>query len=521
MKTLLWISDTRQSGFSYASIILLRKLLQEKQLSIYVLSIDTNEKCIFSDIIPRERIFYCKKDLLNDTNNTVNVFNRYKCLGLYDIKSIINKINPSYIFTINDYEVITLQYEYANTKNITWISYLPIDSINKPEHYNKLNYFDILIAYSEFGKQQLINSGYKNNIYVLNHAISQENFFPNPVEKTKLKQLFLDENYTNHFIVTNFNTFSDRKRIDITLKAFEIFSKDKDDVLLVLKQSNNEIFNKLKKSESNKEYINKVKYIKNLDIYMLNCLYNRTDVGLNTCTGEGWGIVPCEMALCGTISILPDNTVHREIFGDIPYVNCIDTPSLIGRYGIPVNDLQCICKGYNIKNKGFTSITQKMLGFDQKMFSFIICNKHNIIMKNTKIFKSSKALIKYFSSSPELPYAFQILVYVGDNYEFAKRNKLEHHFYKNKDYQIIQLSNIEMDTYTRLFRQRIGLPKVDDIVKLLNFYYYNTEKKKENGEYIRKRIEKLFNEDVVYDQFKNILLANGILKKSNTPDKKK
>jgi glycosyltransferase involved in cell wall biosynthesis len=46
----------------------------------------------------------------------------------------------------------------------------------------------------------------------------------------------------------------------------------------------------------------------------LNTIYNAVDVGVNTCKGEGWGLVNFEHAACRVAQIVPDHTSCKEIF---------------------------------------------------------------------------------------------------------------------------------------------------------------------------------------------------------------
>ncbi|HAW51792.1 MAG TPA: hypothetical protein DCX54_05595, partial [Flavobacteriales bacterium] len=47
---------------------------------------------------------------------------------------------------------------------------------------------------------------------------------------------------------------------------------------------------------------------------LLNVIYNAADVGVNTCKGEGWGLVNFEHAACKVAQVVPDHTSCKEIF---------------------------------------------------------------------------------------------------------------------------------------------------------------------------------------------------------------
>ena len=51
-----------------------------------------------------------------------------------------------------------------------------------------------------------------------------------------------------------------------------------------------------------------------MEVEILNIIYNACDVGVNTCKGEGHGLVNHEHAACGVAQIVPNHTSCKEIF---------------------------------------------------------------------------------------------------------------------------------------------------------------------------------------------------------------
>ena len=49
---------------------------------------------------------------------------------------------------------------------------------------------------------------------------------------------------------------------------------------------------------------------------LLQTIYQAVDVGVNTCKGEGWGLVNFEHAACKVAQIVPNHTSCKEIFED-------------------------------------------------------------------------------------------------------------------------------------------------------------------------------------------------------------
>jgi hypothetical protein len=57
-----------------------------------------------------------------------------------------------------------------------------------------------------------------------------------------------------------------------------------------------------------------------LPVEKLNQVYNSADIGINTCIGEGWGLVNTEHAATGVAQLVPDHTSFKEIFHDVPRI---------------------------------------------------------------------------------------------------------------------------------------------------------------------------------------------------------
>jgi D-inositol-3-phosphate glycosyltransferase len=109
--------------------------------------------------------------------------------------------------------------------------YTPIDSYGIfPELNASVSEWDGLATYTEFGKEELIKMGYEKPISVIPHGTDFSKFFPmDPLECRK--ELGVPE---DAFIVFNGNRNQPRKRIDLTIKAFIKFAKDKPDARLWL-----------------------------------------------------------------------------------------------------------------------------------------------------------------------------------------------------------------------------------------------------------------------------------------------
>jgi glycosyltransferase involved in cell wall biosynthesis len=184
------------------------------------------------------------------------------------------------------------------------------------------NDWDALISYTEFGAYEFIKGGIRKPISVIPHGVRPGQFYPRDRDECR-KELGLKP---EDFIVFNGNRNQFRKRIDITISAFAKFAKDKPDAKLYLhmglKDQGWDIMQVFAR-EMLKEGLDPNGRIimtaqtndpPAVEVELLNTIYNAADVGVNTCKGEGWGLVNFEHAACRVAQVVPDHTSCKEIF---------------------------------------------------------------------------------------------------------------------------------------------------------------------------------------------------------------
>jgi glycosyltransferase involved in cell wall biosynthesis len=256
--------------------------------------------------------------------------------GSHRIAELVQTIQPDLVWVTNDLWVAINLWEAVKPLKerlpFKFFVYTPIDSYGIfPELNDPVSEWDGLATYTEFGKEELIKMGYEKPISIIPHGTDFTKFFPiDPLECRR--ELGVPE---DTFIVFNGNRNQPRKRIDLTIKGFIEFAKDKPDARLWLnmgaKDMGWEIVPLFKRVARDTGYDATGKLILTsphfsthncLSIEQLNKVYNAVDVGLNTCIGEGWGLVNSEHAATGTVQVVPDHTSLKEIFNDIPRIAC-------------------------------------------------------------------------------------------------------------------------------------------------------------------------------------------------------
>jgi D-inositol-3-phosphate glycosyltransferase len=256
--------------------------------------------------------------------------------GTHRIAELVQAIKPDLVFVLNDIwvaigllDVIDTLKESIGFKTFV---YTPIDSYGLfPELLPAIDKWDRLATYTEFGKEEIELMGYKKPIDVVGHGTDFTKFFP--IDKLQCRQgLGIPEDV---FIVFNGNRNQPRKRIDLTIKGFVKFAKDKPDARLWLNMGSKdmgwEIIPLLKRVARDEGYDATGKLILTsphfsthncLPVEQLNQVYNAVDVGVNTCIGEGWGLVNTEHAATGVAQVVPDHTSCQEIFNDVRRIKC-------------------------------------------------------------------------------------------------------------------------------------------------------------------------------------------------------
>ena len=267
--------------------------------------------------------------------------------GSHRIASIVQQIKPDLIWTTNDFWVNLGLWEAVKPLKekcgFKFYSYSPIDSYGIfPETMSMAEDWDGFGVYTEFGAEEVRKAGYESTIDIIPHGVDRSLFFPIDPSECR-RELGVPE---GNFIVFNGNRNQPRKRIDITIKSFVRFAKDKPDARLWLHMGPKDmgwdlvpLFKRVARDEgydaTGKLILTSPHFDVNncLPIEKLNQVYNACDIGINTCMGEGWGLVNFEHAATGKAQVVPDHTSLKEIFYNVPRMD-IESWEVDKHYGL-------------------------------------------------------------------------------------------------------------------------------------------------------------------------------------------
>jgi glycosyltransferase involved in cell wall biosynthesis len=251
--------------------------------------------------------------------------------GIGRLPQIVEQEKPDIFICLNDIWIVNQVWERIHflqpQLKFKFIPYFPIDS----EWYSDgmlrfIKDWDFAITFTIEQAERITRQGVKPKLMgVIPHGIDAGKFYQ--IDKAEArKALGLPE---DKFIVLNGNRNQPRKNIDLTIKAFAEFAKDKPDTMLYLHMSEKDmgwdvkdLFEtemKRRGAESQMRLImtsSNIDYINAPPDSLLNQVYNACDVGLNTANGEGWGLVPFEHASCKKPQVLPNHTSCRDIWKD-------------------------------------------------------------------------------------------------------------------------------------------------------------------------------------------------------------
>lgn len=309
---LLWCGDlAAKTGFGRVSGALLPLLRGEYE--IVVLASNWH-----GDFCPEQEMF-----------RMYPASNRFQLdpFGIDRIREIIERENPDIVCSLNDPWLVSAQYQRIQDlhqqKKFKFCAYLTMDSYNWLGGIDPhINDWDALITFTEFGAYEFIKGGVRKPISVIPHGLDTEMFYPMDKSEAR-KRLGLSDDV---FIVFNGNRNQPRKRIDTTISAFAKFAVDKPDTRLYLhlglKDQGWDII-PLFGREMQKNGLDPNNRIimtgdtpmpPNVEVDLLNAIYNTADVGINTCRGGGWELVNFEHAACRVAQVVPNHTSTKEIF---------------------------------------------------------------------------------------------------------------------------------------------------------------------------------------------------------------
>jgi glycosyltransferase involved in cell wall biosynthesis len=213
-----------------------------------------------------------------------------------------------------------------NRKSFKSIFYFPVDCKLVDKLVENLEFFDLIVTYTEYGRNEVLKLRPELKIKVVPHGNNCKDFYPLPKDEiAEFRKSYFGNNF-DKFIVTNINRNQPRKDIPCTIFAFIEAKKNWDKTLpepfLYLHMNPKDPLGWDIRGIMLQTDLVEGKDYKLMDmelantgapISMLNNIYNASDVYLSTTLGEGWGLCVSEAASAKVPIICPLSTSFIEM----------------------------------------------------------------------------------------------------------------------------------------------------------------------------------------------------------------
>lgn len=242
--------------------------------------------------------------------------------------NMIRQMEFDILFALQDTFILDFlpelhQHMRANGKKFSSAVYFPIDGTPKKKWLDNIKVCDNVVAYTEFGKQQVeqLVGDLSKEVKVIPHGANTNEFYP---IEAKLKSSFREQYFgvpDDTFIITNLNRNQRRKDVPRTIQAFKEFRKQVPNSILYLHMAAQDHQGwDLKEvceaygMDTKKDVLFPDKFSPNQGFprEIVNLIYNASDVVVSTTLGEGFGLSWVEAMATKTPVIMPDNTAMSE-----------------------------------------------------------------------------------------------------------------------------------------------------------------------------------------------------------------
>ncbi|MEW6063406.1 MAG: glycosyltransferase family 4 protein [Nanoarchaeota archaeon] len=314
---ILWLSDSPNllTGYGIASDKIVKGLIGlGHEVNVIGWNNTGEQKFNGYTIYPRGKDFHCK-DVLVD---------------------YIKRFKPDVLITLCDLSFISYFLEESFRKSlwkiVKWIPYYPIDGVPMPLfHRELLKRAYKVVAMSKFGADAVKEYASLNSEVIY---LGVDNIFK-PMDKEKIKKEFgLEGKFVVGFVGRN----QLRKMIPELIRAFKIFSRDKEDAILYLhtepvsKSGWNLLeFVKLHGLSGKIIFSNKASLGIGFEEKEMARLYNLFDIHASSTSGEGFNLPALESQACGIPNVLTDYTTSKELVegrGELARVKTFITDNL-------------------------------------------------------------------------------------------------------------------------------------------------------------------------------------------------
>ena len=268
----------------------------------------------------------------------------YDLFGELELPRLVDAIRPALVMLYNDPWVIYRYFQRldAARHRCCRVGYCPVDGmIDDADILEAFEPLDALVVFTEFARAAVLDCVAREGrrswpVYVIPHGLDAAAFRPLPRLRARQALFPARPEFWDGFWVLNANRNQPRKRLDLTMQGFALFAADKPpDVRLYLHCGMQEIGIDVQREARILGIADRLIVTHDAEDHpgsssaTLNDIYNACQVGVNTATGEGWGLVSFEHGATGAAQVVPGHSACLEIWdGAAEILPVVGTQSL-------------------------------------------------------------------------------------------------------------------------------------------------------------------------------------------------
>ncbi|HEX6098196.1 MAG TPA: glycosyltransferase family 4 protein [Thermoanaerobaculia bacterium] len=245
----------------------------------------------------------------------------YDVFAELELTALLDEVRPDVVLLYNDLWIVSRYFERLDraAHRCPVVGYCPIDgTIDDPDYIRSVAPLDALVVFTDFARRTV--QPYRD-AQVIAHGLDVQAFFP--VDRDEARRTLFPgrPDLRDGFWVLNANRNQPRKRLDLTLRGFAEFAAGKPpDVRLYLHCGLKDIGIDVLQEARSLGIEDRLLFTHRADAHprvatsALNLIYNACDVGVNTATGEGWGLIGCEHAATGAAQVVPRHSACAELW---------------------------------------------------------------------------------------------------------------------------------------------------------------------------------------------------------------
>lgn len=441
----------------------------------------------------------------------------------------LNQFDPDYVIVLhNDNDLRQINYCFqSNQVKIRGklVFYCPCDFANPKAGFFQFK-IDLLITMNDWAKSNLERLSLPFPVKTLEHLVTSFCQLDSITRQESRRQFYMSKQFS--FIVGLVNANNCRKRLDLSIQAFRLFHQTIPNSLLVIKTTVAEqkgvsnIFLNLKQLTADLPVIIFDQF---LEHDQLNRLYNTFDLVINTTDGEGFGLIPFECCLAGTLSIIPRNSSFLTLIPTTPtkpqyLVDCLEQVPY--QYSRNTSNFLAFRNG----QENLSFLAGELIDYSNSSIDWIpsqidvwpnsrtiyltrkpqIINVHH---SNPDWFNSMENVIKSIVDS-NLP---KFLLVITSDLETI-RYYLEWNLKKSIMQQICQTSNLKyrltmtkllsIQEYAGFDQPMVGIVDPTMVSKRILYYYQNPDIKNQDLAKLQQHVKSHFSELVIFKRMQQI-----------------